>query len=219
MTTINEFLPVYLEGESISTPKIKTAREREYESAQRAASGDVAAFEEIYWQHHRRVFSICLRMIKNAATAEDITQQVFLTLFRKIGHFRGDAAFTTWLHRMTVNQVLMYFRADKSRKEDITENGEMPENEFARRNKPNDANQIVERFQLNQAIAELPTGYRKIFILHDVQGFEHEEIARMLGCAAGTSKSQLHKARRKLRRLLLPDRGSVETISEATASA
>ena len=116
---------------------------------------------------------------------------------------------------MTVNQVLMHFRASKSRKEEITEDGELPENDFARRYQPNDANHIIEGFQLNQAIAELPDGYRKIFILHDIQGFEHEEIARMLGCAAGTSKSQLHKERRKLRRLLLPDCSSVEATGEA----
>ena len=202
MTTINEFLPVYLKDESVPQPESKTANEIEYELAQRAAGGDTKAFEEIYWKHHRRVYGVCLRMTKNTAEAEDVTQQIFLNLFRKIGSFRGESAFSTWLHRMTVNQMLMHFRSAKIRKEETTEDGELPESAFARSLKPNEANQVIDRFQLNEAIEKLPDGYRKIFILHDVQGFEHEEIASMLNCAAGTSKSQLFKARRKLRRLL-----------------
>lgn len=141
-------------------------------------------------------------MTRNAAEAEDVTQQVFLNLFRKTGSFRGESAFSTWLHRMTVNQMLMHFRSQKIRKEETTEDGVLPESDFARSQKPNEATQLIDRFQLNEAIAKLRDGYRKIFILHDVQGFEHKEIAQMLGCASGTSKSQLFKARRKLRRLL-----------------
>ena len=174
----------------------------DYELAQKAAAGDVDAFERIYWQHHRRVFGICLRMTKNTTEAEDVTQQVFLNLFKKIGSFRGDSAFTTWLHRITVNQMLMHLRSNRSRKEDITETGELPENNYRVLEKSGSANQIVHRLQLNEAIAKLADGYRKVLVLHDIEGFEHEEIAKILGCASGTSKSQLHKARRVLQRLL-----------------
>ena len=207
MTTINEFFPVYLKDEVADSQELqeKTANETEYELAQRAAGGDINAFEQIYWKHHRRVYSVCLRMTKNPAEAEDVTQLIFLNLFRKIGSFRGESAFSTWLHRMTINQMLMHFRSAKIRKEDTTEDGELPESAFARSLKPNEANRLVDRLQLERAIEQLPDGYRKIFILHDIEGYEHEEIARMLNCASGTSKSQLFKARRKLQRLLAAD--------------
>ena len=107
--------------------KIELTELSDYELAQKAADGDVAAFEQIYWQHHRRVFSVCVRMTKNVTEAEDVTQQVFLLLFRKIGSFRGDSAFSTWLHRMTVNTTLMHFRKNKTIKESTTEDGELPE--------------------------------------------------------------------------------------------
>ena len=199
MTTISEFLPAFINVESAEP---KTERELEFELTQKAASGDIAAFEQIYWKYHRRVLNICLRMTKNTAEAEDVAQQVFLNLYRKIGTFRGDSAFATWLHRMTVNQTLMHFRTVKSRKEETTETGEMPEINFAASQKPARPNQIIDRLQIDEAIAQLPEGYRKVVVLHDIEGFEHEEIAQMLGCAVGTSKSQLHKARRKLRRAL-----------------
>lgn len=173
----------------------------DFELAQRAADGDVAAFEQIYWQHHHRVFSICVRMTKNVAEAEDITQQVFLLLFRKIGSFRGDSAFSTWLHRMAVNATLMHFRKNKSIKESTTEDGELPEATFSRDRKHSETN-FVDRIAVTRAVSELPDGYRKVFVLHDIQGYEHREIAKILGCAEGTSKSQLHKARGKLKKLM-----------------
>ena len=169
--------------------------------AQKAAAGDVAAFEQIYWQHHRRVFSVCMRMTKNVTEAEDVTQQVFLLLFRKIGSFRGDSAFSTWLHRMTVNTTLMHFRKNKTIKESTTEDGELPERIYSDNKKHSETN-FVDRIALTRAVSELPDGYRKVFVLHDIQGYEHKEIAQMLGCAEGTSKSQLHKARRKLQNLM-----------------
>ena len=173
----------------------------DYDLAQKAAAGDVAAFEQIYWQQHRRVFGVCMRMIKNAAEAEDVTQQVFLLLFRKIGSFRGDSAFTTWLHRMTVNTTLMHFRKNKSIKESTTEDGELPDSIHSDNKQPSEMN-FADRIALTRAVSELPDGYRKVFVLHDVQGYEHKEIAQMLGCAEGTSKSQLYKARRKLQKLM-----------------
>ncbi len=167
-----------------------------------ALAGDqMSGFEDLYRQHYRRVYSICLRMTGNVAEAEDLTQEVFIQLHRKLGSFRGEAAFTTWLHRLTVNQVLMHFRKRSVRSELTTEDGEMPESVDPETINPEQM-PIVDRIGLETAIAQLPPGYRTVFVLHDVEGFEHEEIAKILGCSAGTSKSQLHKARLKLRRLL-----------------
>ena len=173
----------------------------DYALAQLAASGDMAAFEQIYQRHHRRVFSLCLRMTQNPPEAEDLTQEVFIQLFRKIGSFRGESAFTTWLHRLTVNQVLMHFRKRSVRDEKTTEDGETPD-EIVPGTENYQKMPIVDRLALNKAIAALPPGYRTVFVLHDVEGYEHEEIARMLKLSVGTSKSQLHKARMKLRTLL-----------------
>jgi RNA polymerase sigma-70 factor (ECF subfamily) len=176
-------------------------RTTDYGLAQRAAKGDMQAFEELYQRHHRRVYSLCLRMTQNVQEAEDLTQEAFIQLYRKIGSFRGDSAFTTWLHRLTVNQVLMHFRKRSVKMEKTTEEGETPVQVVHGTANPN-AMPVVDRIALDNAIAQLPPGYRSVFILHDIEGHEHEEVARMLGCSVGTSKSQLHKARMKLRRLL-----------------
>ena len=173
----------------------------DYELTQAAAGGDMVAFEEIYQRHHRRVYSICLRMLQNSFEAEDLTQDVFIQLYRKIGSFRGDSAFTTWLHRLTVNQVLMHFRKRNVKFEKVTEEGETPEQTVRGTENPFRM-PIVDKIALESAIEQLPAGYKNVFVLHDVEGFEHEEVARILGCSVGTSKSQLHKARLKLRKLL-----------------
>jgi RNA polymerase sigma-70 factor (ECF subfamily) len=167
-----------------------------------ALSGDkMSGFEDLYRTHYRRVYSICLRMTGSVAEAEDLTQEVFIQLHRKLGSFRGEAAFTTWLHRLTVNQVLMHFRKRSVRSELTTDDGEIPDSVDPDTVNP-EAMPIVDRIGLEIAISQLPPGYRAVFVLHDVEGYEHEEIAKILGCSAGTSKSQLHKARLKLRRLL-----------------
>jgi len=168
---------------------------------QALAGEQMSGFDELYSKHYRRVYSICLRMTGNVAEAEDLTQEVFIQLHRKLGSFRGESAFTTWLHRLTVNQVLMHFRKRSVRSELTTDDGEMPDSVDPMTINP-EAMPIVDRIGLESAIAQLPRGYRTVFVLHDVEGYEHEEIARILGCSAGTSKSQLHKARMKLRRLL-----------------
>lgn len=173
----------------------------DYDLAQASSKGDMAAFEEIYQRHNRRVYSLCLRMLQNPHEAEDLTQEVFIQLFRKIGSFRGDSAFTTWLHRMTVNQVLMHFRKRSVKNEKTTEEGETPVQVVPGTGDPGKM-PVVDKIALDRAIAQLPNGYRSVFILHDVEGHEHEEVARILGCSVGTSKSQLHKARMKLRKLL-----------------
>jgi RNA polymerase sigma-70 factor (ECF subfamily) len=169
--------------------------------AQSAAKGDMVSFEELYQRHHRRVYSICLRMLQNASEAEDLTQDVFIQLYRKIGSFRGDSAFTTWLHRMTVNQVLMHFRKRTVKFEKTTEEGETPVQIVSGTENPFKM-PVVDKIAIENAIEQLPAGYKKVFVLHDVEGFEHEEVAKILGCSVGTSKSQLHKARLKLRKLL-----------------
>jgi RNA polymerase sigma-70 factor, ECF subfamily len=167
-----------------------------------AADGSLAAFEVIYQRYHRRTYSLTLRMTSSQTEAEDLTQEVFIQLFRKIGSFRGDSAFSTWLHRLTVNQVLMHFRKRSFKNEKTSEDGEMPEQMVVGSANPNKM-AVVDRIALKNAIAELPKGYKNVFVLHDVEGFEHEEVARMLGISVGTSKSQLHKARLKLRTLLI----------------
>ena len=171
-----------------------------------AAGGNLAAFELIYQRYHRRTYALCLRMTNSQTEAEDLTQEVFIQLFRKVGSFRGDSAFSTWLHRLTVNQVLMHFRRRSVKNEKVSEDGEMPEQTVTGSANPNRM-QVVDRIALKNAVALLPKGYKSVFLLHDVQGYEHEEVARRLGISIGTSKSQLHKARLKLRTLLMKQSG------------
>jgi RNA polymerase sigma-70 factor, ECF subfamily len=177
----------------------------EAEAIKQAKEGDPAAFERLYKKHSRHVYCLCLRMIKNQAEAEDLTQQAFLQVFRKIGTFRGDSGLATWLHRVTVNVVLMHLRRRKPAEilvEDLDRhivNGELP-----RELGSEDKSMLgaVDRINLLRALRKLPAGYKKLFLLHDVIGYEHHEIAGLLGCSLGCSKSQLHRARRRLRRLL-----------------
>ncbi len=169
--------------------------------AELAAKGDMEAFENIYRRYHQRVYTLCARMIRNATQAEDLTQEVFVQLFRKINTFRGDSSFSTWLHRLTVNQVLMHFRKPNVKSEHTTEDGTLPVRMVTGTENPSKMS-IIDRISLDQALSQLAPGYRAVFILHDVEGYEHEHISRMLGCSVGTSKSQLHKARLKLRKLL-----------------
>src|SRR5499426_471871 len=166
-----------------------------------AGDGDMQAFELLYERHHRRVYSLCLRMTQNPVEAEDLAQEAFIQLFRKIGSFRGDSAFTTWLHRLTVNQCLMHFRKKSVKLEKTTEEGDTPVQIVRGTENPNSM-PVLDRIALDNALTQLPPGYRTVFVLHDVEGHEHEEIAKMLGVAVGTSKSQLHKARMKLRKIL-----------------
>lgn len=183
---------------------VETEKQKEptdFELAQRSAAGDTEAFEQIYRRHFRRVYALCLRMMGDPVRAEDMTQEVFVQLFNKIGSFRGESAFTTWLHRMTVNLVLMYFRKASTRSELLTEEGETPI-QIVRGTENPESMPVVDRIALERAVQQLPPGYRSVFVLHDVEGYEHDEIAKMMNISAGTSKSQLHKARLKLRQLL-----------------
>jgi RNA polymerase sigma-70 factor (ECF subfamily) len=169
--------------------------------AGRAGVGDPASLGELYRRYNRRVYSLCLRMCANTAEAEDLTQEVFIKLFHEAGTFRGESAFTTWLHRLTINVVLMYFRRHKRRFERQTQEVEIPEQTAPGTERP-DSVPALDRVSLDRALAALPPGYRVVFVLFDVEGYTHTEIALILGCTTGTSKSQLHKARMKLRALL-----------------
>ena len=179
----------------------KQAKVIEAEAIERAKQGDEAAFELLYNLHKRRVYSLCLRMVSNPAQAEDLAQEAFLQLFRKIGTFRGESAFSTWLHRMTVNVVLMNLRRKGlplvSLEETLETDEETPRKELGAQDMKLTGS--IDRLQLQRAIEKLPPGYKRVFVLHDVEGFEHNEIAEMVGCSIGNSKSQLHKARLKLR--------------------
>jgi RNA polymerase sigma-70 factor (ECF subfamily) len=176
----------------------------EAEAIAAAKRGDADAFAKLYNLHKRRVYTLCLRMLGNVSAAEDMTQNAFLHLFRKINSFRGESAFSTWLHRLTVNLVLMQLRKKGlnlvSLEETINPEDDSPRRDFGSRDPVLTGS--VDRVTLERAVAALPPGYRMVFVLHDVEGYEHNEIAGLLDCSTGNSKSQLHKARLRLRELL-----------------
>jgi RNA polymerase sigma-70 factor, ECF subfamily len=177
----------------------------EAQAIERAKQGDADAFQALYDRHKRRVYSLCLRMTANTAEAEDLTQEAFLQLYRKIATFRGESAFSTWLHRLSVNVVLMHLRKKSLPVVSLEETTQGGDEESPRKDFGADDLALagsIDRLQLQKAVDDLPPGYRTIFVLHDVQGYEHNEIATMVGCSIGNSKSQLHKARMKLRDML-----------------
>ena len=174
---------------------------RNSDEGQPLTEGDRQKFHDLYLKHHRVVYGICLRMTNDVSESEDLTQDVFLQLFRTIGNFRGESAFSTWLHSLTVNTVLMHFRKRRSKSERTTESGEPPVQVAAGSQHP-ERMQIMDRILLSEVIAKLPDGYREAIILHDIQGLEHKEIAEMKGRSEGTSKSQLHRGRAMLRSLI-----------------
>ncbi len=194
-----------------SDPEASTSRQSskpvtEAEAIRLAQGGDAAAFEFLYHLHSRRVYALCLRMVNNPSDAEDLMQEAFMQLFRKIGTFRGESAFSTWLHRMTVNVVLMRLRKKSLPVSSLEETTE-PDEETGGPRKDIGAPDLrlsgaIDRVNLERSVEKLPPGYRTVFVLHDVQGYEHNEIADIMGCSVGNSKSQLHKARTRLRDLL-----------------
>lgn len=188
----------------IATKKMLAGGMSEHEAIERAQQGDAESFEALYGLHKRRVYSLCLRMTGNTAEAEDLTQEAFLQLFRKIATFRGESAFSTWLHRLTVNVALMHLRKkglpEVSLEEMLEPQEDGPKKDVGARDRALAG--CIDRVNLQRSIESLPPGYRIVFVLHDVEGYEHNEIAGMMGCSIGNSKSQLHKARLKLRELL-----------------
>src|SRR5580692_647009 len=177
-----------------------------YDLIKRAQQGDSDAFATLFHSHKTRIYSLCLRMTNNTAEAEDLAQDAFLQVFRKLSSFRGDSALSTWLYRIAVNTVLMHFRRktpcrisldEPIRNQDDTKS---VRREYGTRDGRLDS--VVSRVALTRAISELPEGYRAIFLLHEVEGYQHREIAKLLGCSVGNSKSQLHKAKLRIRDLL-----------------
>lgn len=189
----------------MSTDKTTAAKvASETQLIARAQQGDEAAFAALFNAHRRRVYSLCLRMTGDTTEAEDLTQEAFLQLFRKISTFRGESAFTTWLHRLVVNVVLMHLRKKGLLQVSLDEVDTSQEEPVKRDYGDDDRRLIgsIDRISLERAIAALPPGYRTVFVLHDVEGYEHNEIAQIMDCSTGNSKSQLHKARLKLREYL-----------------
>lgn len=178
----------------------------ETEAIQLACNGDSQAFERLYKLHSRRVYALCLRITGNSTEAEDSTQESFLQLFRKIRTFRGESKFSSWLHRLAVNVVLMRLR--KKRCPEISldatsQPGEEDSRLLIELGGPDlRLSGVLDHINLSKAIEQLPDGYKEVFILHDVEGYEHKEIAGILECSIGNSKSQLFKARLRLRELL-----------------
>jgi len=179
-------------------------RKADADIVRRAQQGDPEAFATLFHAHKAKVYSLCLRMTSNTAEAEDLTQDAFLQVFRKLGTFRGDSALSTWLYRVAVNTVLMHFRKKGLRQQSLDEPVNQGASSQKREHGRNDdrLSGAVDRIALTRAMKELPVGYRTIFVLHEVKGYEHHEIARLLRCSVGNSKSQLHKAKVRMRELL-----------------
>jgi RNA polymerase sigma-70 factor (ECF subfamily) len=183
--------------------------ESERSLVQRAQNGDEQAFAALFQSHKKRVYSVCLLMTRDIAEAEDLTQEAFLQVFRTVGSFRGDSAFSTWLYRVAVNTVLMKLRRRKSPPIVSLDEPVSSESPSLRRDVGTADLQlsgVIDRITLRRAMQELPEGCRRIFALHEVEGYQHHEIAKMLDCSVGNSKSQLHKAKMKMRDLLFPKR-------------
>ena len=172
----------------------------DHELTQAIGRGNTSSIGALYERHRSKVYSLCLRMTGNPAEAEDLTQEVFIQLLGKAGSFRGESLFTTWLYRFTINQVLMYFRRS-TRRIERTPNlfADLEATPFVRYSL---GSKLMDGIALDAAVAKLPYGARSIFLKFDVEGYSHHEIAEIFGCTVGNSKSQLHKARKKLRRLL-----------------
>lgn len=190
------------------TPNETTIRERsdsDLELVKRAQRGNSDAFAALFQKHKARVYSVCLRMTNNTAEAEDLTQDAFLQVFRKLSTFHGDSALSTWLYRIAVNTVLMHFRKKSLRQisldEPMSHDAKTVRREYGSRDDRLAGS--VDRLALARAIADLPVGYRTIFLLHEVEGYEHQEIAELLNCSVGNSKSQLHKAKLRIREVLV----------------
>ncbi|HET9409888.1 MAG TPA: RNA polymerase sigma factor [Candidatus Sulfotelmatobacter sp.] len=182
----------------------------EAEIIRRAHNGDSDAFELIFRKHNRRLYGLCLRMVGNAAEAEDLTQETFLLVFRRIDTFRHESAFSTWLHRVAVNVVLMHLRKKSPPMLPIEPISESDEDAVRLSIDVGITDPLlagsIDRVTLTKCIKQLPVGYKAVFTLHDIEGYDHRQIGKMLGRSEGNSKSQLHKARMRLRELLHEDK-------------
>lgn len=176
------------------------AAQTDYELTQEIARGAISSVGDLYERHRAKVYAVCLRMTGNRSEAEDLTQEIFIQLVGKAGSFRGESKFSSWLYRFTTNHVLMHFRRVTHRREKFPCLAD--ESEAIQGLKVSLGPQFLDRIALDAAIAKLPSGSRSIFLKFDVEGYNHQEIAGLFGCSIGNSKSQLHKARRRLRKLL-----------------
>jgi RNA polymerase sigma-70 factor (ECF subfamily) len=172
-------------------------RATELRLVRQAQAGDLVAFERLYRENERKVFGLCFRLSSDPALAEELTQEVFVRAWRKLASFRGESAFSSWLYPLTVNVALSERRSRRRRDARIVATEDPASLERAPRSPAPEAG-----FDLEKAMAALPPGARAVFVLHDVEGRTHEEIAKLLGLAPGTSKAQLHRARRLLREAL-----------------
>ncbi len=186
-------------GHPAAVPPVQ--RPAEMALVQRCRRGDLGAFEELYRTHATKLYGLVLRMVGNPADAEDLLQEIFLSAHRKLESFRGESALGTWLYRLATNQCLDYLRSRAVRTGQVTDTLD-DEPSLPAPGGRGIAEQTVTKMDLERALAQLPEGCRAAFVLHDVQGLEHREVAEALGIAEGTSKSQVHKARLKLRALL-----------------
>jgi RNA polymerase sigma-70 factor, ECF subfamily len=212
--------PAFSEHSKVSECEIAERNELpESEAIRRAQEGDSRAFEHLYRLHSRRVYAICLRMLGNPTEAEDLTQEAFLRVFRKIHTFRGASAFSTWLHRLTVNVVLMHLRRKGLLSAPIEEAPKAGSQDAGRKREVGGPDislaGFIDRMNLERAIARLAWTCRTVFILHDIQGFKHREIAKMIDCSVGASKGQLHRARTQLRDLLRNSLGEFPHVFQA----
>jgi RNA polymerase sigma-70 factor, ECF subfamily len=189
---------------------------------QSAQRGDEQAFATLYQLHKKRVYSVCLQMTRDVADAEDLTQDAFLQVFRSVNSFRGDSAFSTWLYRIAVNTVLMKLRRRKAPPLVSLDEPVSKESSSLKRDvgKPDPRlSGAIDRIALHRAVEDLPAGCRQIFDLHEVEGYQHHEIAQLLQCSIGNSKSQLHKAKMKMRDVLFPKRRMPRTAKANDSAA
>jgi RNA polymerase sigma-70 factor, ECF subfamily len=172
-------------------------RARERQRVKEAQAGSVTAYEELYRENVGRVFGLCLRMAGDTNLAEELAQDVFVKVWQKLGTFRGESAFSTWLYPIAVNVALSERRARRRRDARV-----MVTDDLEAYEKPLRREGSEDRMDLQKALGVLPEGARAVFVLHDVEGYKHEEIGELMGVATGTSKAQLHRARRLLREAL-----------------
>jgi len=203
-------------SESEEGPKVELL---EQETIRRAQQGDATAFERIYQLHSRRIYALCLRIVRNPTEAEDLTQEAFMLVFRKIQTFRGESVFSTWLYRLALNVVLMQLRKNNLRAASLEASARTNEesDEPSRQMVSSDSKLagLIDRLHLKRAVEQLPVARKIVFVLHDVQGYKHSEIAKMMDCSVGTSKGQLHRARKQLRSLLREKSESLAFVSRS----
>jgi RNA polymerase sigma-70 factor, ECF subfamily len=182
----------------------------------RCRRGDLGAFEDLYRAHSGRLYNVAYRMTGSAADADDLLQEIFLLVYRRLDSFRGESSLGTWLYRLATNCCLDHLRSKAGRQQKVTgffEDLDAPEPRAPGSWRPDT---VLDRMELERAITQLPPSYRAAFVLHDVEGLEHHEVGDALGIAVGTSKSLVHKARARMRRLL---RGPDDGMAEAEGGA